>query len=156
MSRCSQELKYSRSPYCKALGLLDEPGACVGAGESPKKRLGTGTTQVNRRNMWPMYVLTVIGKCQHCPGDRPSRGYKHLLHQIPYIPNLLVDEVPKDVNIAISTGVCCEDIVVRDYDDAFWIPHLHQKMVNATYAHIVRAVQRKIITSSCIAPIPQF
>lgn len=37
---------------------------------------------------------------------------------------LLVDEVPKNVNVAVSAGVCREDVVVGNDHHAFRIPNL--------------------------------
>lgn len=37
---------------------------------------------------------------------------------------LLVYEVPQDIDVAVRARVRCENVVVRDDHDAFWVPNL--------------------------------
>ena len=38
---------------------------------------------------------------------------------------LFLDKISQDINIAVSTLISCENVMIRDDDDTFPVPHLY-------------------------------
>jgi hypothetical protein len=51
-------------------------------------------------------------------------AFRIIDHVIEVLQTLFLDELPEDIDVAVGLGVCREDVVVRDDDHPFGIPHL--------------------------------